>query len=243
MGARKPKPGKSRSALGKLSRRKGRSHEQEVARLLRKVYGEGVKRGWQARRGEDASDIEGTPWWVECKRHRRVNVQAAFAQAEEARKRAGDGRPSLLAVRDDGEPLLAVLGFEHLQALLAASALRALAQPPAAPVGEPGNLRPGDQLLAPAGHRALVLFVHFEHTLVAGAFPDGAVVQMAPWVGAGWPGWKWVQSAPVGSLWHTRAATMLSYLYRAAVNARLSAPPSWKSSLDDALRWLVEAVP
>ena len=68
----------------KLSRRKGKTWEQEVARELRAIFGEQVKRGWQAKEGCDAPDIEGVPrQWPECKHHQRVNIAAAMRQAEE----------------------------------------------------------------------------------------------------------------------------------------------------------------
>ena len=68
---------RSASARGKLSRMKGKVFEREVARDLRAIYGEQVKRGWQAREGTDAPDVENVPYWVECKHHQRVNVRAA----------------------------------------------------------------------------------------------------------------------------------------------------------------------
>lgn len=73
-----------RSRLGKLSRRKGKTWERAVAKELRDIFGPPVKRGWQAREGCDAPDIEGVPrQWPECKHHARVNIAAAMRQAEE----------------------------------------------------------------------------------------------------------------------------------------------------------------
>ena len=80
--------GKSPAALGRLSRRKGKRWEQEVAAALRDIFGERVKRGWQAREGCDAPDVEGVPrQWVECKAHARVNIAEAMRQAVEEHDR------------------------------------------------------------------------------------------------------------------------------------------------------------
>lgn len=65
---------------GKLSRTKGHNFERYVAKRLRALYPE-ARRGLQYRDGMECSDVVGTPFHIECKRHRRVNVQKAFAQA------------------------------------------------------------------------------------------------------------------------------------------------------------------
>lgn len=112
------------SQVGKLSRAKGKTFEQEVARALRGIYGEGVKRGWQARDGDDAPDVDGTPFWVEAKRGRRVNYQAALVQVMEARESATKKKdpravlPPLVVGRDDNGEALALLRFEDLVKLL-----------------------------------------------------------------------------------------------------------------------------
>ena len=86
-----------------LSRRKGRAWEQEVARILRPLFGDGVRRGWQSRSGKDASDIEGTPYHIECKHGKAVSVWAAMRQAVEA----SNGRmPVVVAKLDRSEPLV-----------------------------------------------------------------------------------------------------------------------------------------
>lgn len=70
---------------GRMSRNKGKTWEREVAARLREIFGSQVKRGWQAREGCDAPDIEGVPrQWPECKHHhRQVSIAAAMRQAEE----------------------------------------------------------------------------------------------------------------------------------------------------------------
>lgn len=72
--------------MGKMQRNKGKAWERKVAAALRAIFGPQVKRGWQAREGCDAPDIEGVPrQWPECKHHARVNIAAAMRQAIEER--------------------------------------------------------------------------------------------------------------------------------------------------------------
>ena len=88
---------------GARSRRKGRAWEQAVARMLRPLFGDAVKRGWQARSGKDAPDVVGTPYHIECKHGALVNLRAALKQAIEAT----DGRVPLVVAKDNrSEPLV-----------------------------------------------------------------------------------------------------------------------------------------
>jgi len=124
--AKKPvKPKRSASAVGKHSRNKGKGFERTVAAAFREVYGDQVKRGWQARQGSDAPDVEGVPgYWIEAKHHHKVSIRAAWQQvaaAQEDAKRKGDGRASdtpLIICKDDGEEPLAVLRFSDFVSLL-----------------------------------------------------------------------------------------------------------------------------
>ena len=90
--------------MGKLSRTKGVSFERWTATELRQLWPE-AKRGWQAREGTEQCDVEGTPYWVECKRMKRVNVQAAVLQAAADT----DGRPILVVHRDDHKPAMVTM--------------------------------------------------------------------------------------------------------------------------------------
>jgi hypothetical protein len=66
---------------GLHSRNKGKVWEREVARELRAIFGASIKRGWQCREGQDDCDVTGSPFWVEAKHHRVVNIGAAMRQA------------------------------------------------------------------------------------------------------------------------------------------------------------------
>lgn len=87
------------------SRRKGAVGERECAQILRRELpeiAEAIRRGWQARLGSDAPDIDGIPgFWVEHKSGKDVPVRAALKQAINA----SNGRAIPVAiVRDTGFP-------------------------------------------------------------------------------------------------------------------------------------------
>lgn len=110
---------RTRSQVGRHSRNKGKVFEREVARELRAIFGEGVKRGWQAREGHDAADVEGVPgWWVEAKHHARVSIRPALEQATEARAAAKDSRRALAVTKDNRKEAIASLYFEDFLELL-----------------------------------------------------------------------------------------------------------------------------
>jgi hypothetical protein len=50
--------------------------------VLEALLGVECRRGAaQSRRGTDAADLEGLPWWIECKRQKQPNIRAALRQA------------------------------------------------------------------------------------------------------------------------------------------------------------------
>lgn len=83
--------------MGRMQRTKGRVFERWVARVLRPLFGEHVKRGFQSRSGRDAPDVDGTPFHVECKHGKLVNLRAALKQAQAAT----DGRPVVVIAKDN----------------------------------------------------------------------------------------------------------------------------------------------
>ena len=95
---KKPPRVRTPSERGKHSRNKGSSFEREMANEFKKVY-PGARRGiGQARSAKEVSDVDGTPWWVECKVGKRTNIPAAFDQATEAT----DGRDIIVVSHNDG---------------------------------------------------------------------------------------------------------------------------------------------
>lgn len=82
---------------GRRSRDKGAAFERDIANQLKPQF-EGARRGiGQARSASEVCDVEGTPFWIECKRHKKVSIQAAVEQA----KQATDGRPVVVISKDD----------------------------------------------------------------------------------------------------------------------------------------------
>lgn len=105
--------------MSKLSRTKGKVWEREVARMFRAYFGGGalIKRGHQTRSGRDGADVEGTPFWIECKHQRNCTPEAALVQAEEASSGAGDKRTSIAVCKSHrGKPFV-VLRLDRFLAL------------------------------------------------------------------------------------------------------------------------------
>ena len=97
--------------MSRRSRTKGKVGEREVATVLRTAVtlaggcAEAIRRGWQARHGRDACDVEGTRFWMEVKRRARFAVLRHLEQASEDT----DGRPPVVWLREDGNRRWAVL--------------------------------------------------------------------------------------------------------------------------------------
>lgn len=94
---------------GKKSRRKGASFERVAAKLLKPVFPEAKRGLGQARSATEVADVEGTPFWVEVKRHKRCSIQAAYEQAQDAT----DGRPLLIITKDDRGPTLVTMEYDE----------------------------------------------------------------------------------------------------------------------------------
>lgn len=97
------------------SRRKGHDYERALAATLRSVWPEARRGISQTRDGSDVPDVEGTPYWVEAKRGKRVAIRAAYDQAVEA----ADGRPPVVVSREDRSPPLVTMGLEDWLDLVA----------------------------------------------------------------------------------------------------------------------------
>ena len=101
---------------GRASRRKGHDWEREVATRMREVFGKDqVRRGLQARSGEEVPDVEVPCFWIECKRGKRTNPEAALQQATAA---ATKGRIPLAVCKTDRCDPLVALGFDDFLELV-----------------------------------------------------------------------------------------------------------------------------
>ena len=107
--------------MGSFSRTKGRAWEQAVAKLFRPIFGQQVRRGWQARSGGDAADLEGVPFWVEAKHHRQVNIAAALRQIVEAMEARPPKEPlwPLVTAKSDRQRPTATMFLDDFMVLIA----------------------------------------------------------------------------------------------------------------------------
>lgn len=96
--------------MGARERTKGAVFERHVASLFRELgYREAARGLGQARSAGEVPDVAGTPWWIEAKHRKAIDVHGAYAQGVEA----ANGKASVLAVtkRDRG-PVLVTLSFD-----------------------------------------------------------------------------------------------------------------------------------
>jgi hypothetical protein len=105
--------------MGRAQREKGKTWEREVAAAFRELFGQQVRRGWQAREGHDAADVEGTPFRIEAKHHQVVNITAAVRQALVDREKAGDARWVLAVTKSDRAVPLATMPMTDFMQLVA----------------------------------------------------------------------------------------------------------------------------
>lgn len=103
--------------MSAMQRTKGAAHERWVAKQFRKVY-PSAKRGLsQPRSGREVPDVDGTPFWVEAKHRKRVNMRGAL---EEAWTDAGQGRNvPLVVARDNGKADVVVMYLDDFLELAA----------------------------------------------------------------------------------------------------------------------------
>lgn len=94
------------------SRRKGHSFERQVAAHLRDCGFDEAKRGLSQSRGEGC-DVDGTPYWIECKRGKKVDIRAAILQARLGAANDKLHRPWVVVGKDDGDQPFVVMSFEH----------------------------------------------------------------------------------------------------------------------------------
>lgn len=100
---------------GKASRTKGHNFERKVANALKPIW-PGAVRGTQTRGGTSQEpDVDGTPYYIECKKGKRTNIKAALKQALDG----SDGRPPVAISQDDRKPIIVSMYFDDWYALVA----------------------------------------------------------------------------------------------------------------------------
>lgn len=105
--------------MAKKSRTKGASYEREVAEAMRTVW-PGAKRGiGQARSGSEVPDVDGTPFWVECKRRARIPFTKWMKQADLAATVHGNAKTPALVLREDAGKSYVVVDLDTFLRLCA----------------------------------------------------------------------------------------------------------------------------
>lgn len=98
--------------MGSKSRRKGHDFERRIVRCIKHLW-PSAKRGFQSREGaNEQCDVEGTPFHIECKRHKKVNVAKEMDGAMEKRPES-DTRPLALVHQDDYGRILVTFDFDE----------------------------------------------------------------------------------------------------------------------------------
>ncbi len=103
--------------MGSMQRRKGKVIERLCCSILRAIYPD-VMRSANQSGGASMCDVEKTPFWIESKGGKRINLWDALRQAQDDRKAANDDRPVLLFLkRDRTEPVVVMLASEFVETI------------------------------------------------------------------------------------------------------------------------------
>lgn len=68
------------AARGRRNRRKGKSYERDVANALKPIYPDARRLYGQSRKGHDAPDVGGTPFWIEAGSGTTIEVHNKLQQ-------------------------------------------------------------------------------------------------------------------------------------------------------------------
>ena len=110
--------------MGKYQRDKGAGYEREIVHALKAIYPHAERGLGQARSGGDIPDVDGTPFWIECKRGKSCSAHAAIKQARDNSKIACEKhrkpkRIPIAILRRDTETSIAVMDLATFAALAA----------------------------------------------------------------------------------------------------------------------------
>ena len=95
---------------GAGSRRKGAEFERALVHRFRDAMPDAtVRRGLQARSGDEVPDVDVPCFWPELKRHKRTNPREALRQATAS---CPAGRWPIGICKDDGAPAFVVMGLD-----------------------------------------------------------------------------------------------------------------------------------
>lgn len=110
-----------KSTQGRRNRRRGAASENELVAILRESHWPGAIRGIQFQSRGVACDIENTPLRIECKHRESHSCLRFLEKAEEEALKASDERPTVVALREQGDKRWALLfrleSFEEISKL------------------------------------------------------------------------------------------------------------------------------
>ena len=81
MARKKSRKAAELSRRGRSNRSRGKAYERDVARALLDVYPLARRLYGQSRKGADAPDVGGTPFWIECGTGGTIAIRKKLAQA------------------------------------------------------------------------------------------------------------------------------------------------------------------
>jgi hypothetical protein len=104
--------------MGKSQRDKGKRGERECVNWIKEIYPD-ARRSANQSGGAAQPDVDGTPYWVECKSGKSIGLWAALKQAMEDRKLAKDPRPCMLYLaRTNGERVIVMRAEDFMDECL-----------------------------------------------------------------------------------------------------------------------------
>lgn len=93
--------------MGRRSKTKGARGERDAAAFLRQYYPDAARGASQTRGGEDAPDVDNSPYWVEVKFYENLAVEKWVAKAESDSKNSGK-EPMVMMRCNRGEWIVAM---------------------------------------------------------------------------------------------------------------------------------------
>ena len=124
---KKKLPTEEQSRRGRGNRNKGKVYERKIANFYKEL-GFPAKRTIQSRQGYEGCDVQGTPWWVECKHTKSIGVVLDWWQQTKSDILKGRAKSiidshtlpphSVLHIRENGADDLVVISLAHWKELV-----------------------------------------------------------------------------------------------------------------------------
>lgn len=104
--------------MGKASRVKGRKFEQKIAIDMRGIFDNAYRGAAQCRDGAYAPDVDGTPFWIECKKGKKTYPKKALEQARDAVKKNNSAYIPIAVTADDRAPIITTMYWDDFVSLV-----------------------------------------------------------------------------------------------------------------------------